>query len=62
MRIYVNGKHIADYRMGDDDPPFEVDVTDHVWLDTNRIAFRVDSGAPGAFAGVRLQPVPCDVL
>lgn len=62
MRIYVNGEHVADYQVGDDDPPFEVDVTDRVWLDTNRIAFRVDSGATGTFAGVRLQPAPCDEL
>jgi hypothetical protein len=36
-----------------------IDITDWVRLDENRIAFRVESGAAGAFGALRLQAVPC---
>jgi hypothetical protein len=61
-RIFVNGEHVMDYiPPADDAPPFEIDVTPYVHLDDNTIAFRVEyHNAETAFAGVCLQPVPCD--
>lgn len=59
-RIYINDRHVADYHApGPDDPPFELNITDHVHLDTNEIGFRVACDAPGHFSGVRLQSLPC---
>jgi len=60
--IYVNDQHVADYNIGDDDPPFELNVTYYVALEDNTIAFRVSCDAMGQFARVRLQAIPCDDL
>lgn len=58
--IHINGKLAGIYTPpGPDAPPFELDITLLVALGENRIAFRVGWDAPGAFSGVRLQPVPC---
>ena len=58
--IHLNGRQAGIYTPpGLDDPPYELDVTLLVALGENRIAFRVPWDAPGAFSGVRLQPVPC---
>lgn len=60
-RIYVNDQYVGDYiPPGDDAPPFELDVTDYVWLDDNTLAFRVECESVGGFSGVGLQAVPCD--
>ncbi len=60
-RIYLNGQQVATYTPpGLDDPPYELDITLNVALGANEIAFRVDWNAAGQFAGVRLQPVPCE--
>jgi hypothetical protein len=59
-RIYINGQAVAYYDVGDDDPPFELDVTDNVWLDDNKLSFRVDHESEGRFEGVRLVAIPCD--
>lgn len=61
-RIYINGQEIAGYRIGDDDAPYEYDITEYVTLGKNSLAFRVDCEAEGGFNGVSLQPYPCDVL
>jgi hypothetical protein len=59
-RIYINNRALIEYQPpGLDDPPFELDVTDHVHLDRNEIGFRVMWDAPGRFSRVRLQPVGC---
>jgi hypothetical protein len=59
--IFINDQSVAVYTVGDDDPPFELDVTNYVALEDNTIAFRVDCETVGQFAGVRLLAVPCDV-
>jgi hypothetical protein len=53
--LSVNGR-----QFGVIDAPCSVDVTDYVTLDENRIAFRVLSGANGAFGALRLTAVPCE--
>lgn len=57
-QIYMNETLLAEYTIGDQGAPFALDVTNHVWLDVNIIAFRV--AADGRFAGVCLQAVPCE--
>jgi hypothetical protein len=60
-RIYLNGRHVADFiPPGDDAPPFELDVTDNIYLEDNTIALRVECDAVGQFSGLRLQAVPCE--
>jgi hypothetical protein len=41
------------------DAPCELDITDFVALDDNRIAFRVPPDAQGRFGDVRVRAVPC---
>lgn len=57
-QIYMNETLLAEYTIGDEGAPFALDVTNHVWLEVNTIAFRVP--ADGRFAGVCLQAVPCE--
>jgi len=59
--IYLNGRQVGVYGPGDD-PAFELDVTDHVHLEDNTIAFRVERGAVGQFGGLRLRAVPCEEI
>jgi len=56
-QITINGRVLAAYVK-----PFEMDVTDYVWLEDNVIAIYVSGAAPGKFGDVYLQPVPCDQL
>ena len=53
--LSVNGR-----QFGAVSAPCQIDITDFVTLEENRIAFRVQSGAVGRFEGVRLTAVPCE--
>jgi hypothetical protein len=56
--IYVNEIYAGDYHApGDDDPPFELDITSFLRPGTNRISFRIQGSAQGKFDGVVLLPV-----
>ena len=59
--IFINGERAGVYLS----PlpaysPLALDITMLVALDDNEIIFHVDRAAPGNFADVRLQAVPCD--
>lgn len=58
--VLINHKPVAEYNVGDDDAPFELDVTNYVMLGVNWIMFRVDGEAAGRFEGVRLVATPCE--
>jgi hypothetical protein len=53
-QLSLNGR-----QLGSVSAPATFDVTDYVTLDENRIAFRVESGAQGAFGEVKLLAVSC---
>jgi hypothetical protein len=56
-RIYLNDQLIAEYEQpGDDDPPFDLDVT--AWLRTgsNHLAIRIEGYSMGRFDGLSLRP------
>lgn len=53
-QLSVNGR-----QLGSVSAPATFDVTDYVTLDENRIAFRVESGAQGAFGEVKLLAISC---
>ncbi|MDX2141690.1 MAG: hypothetical protein SF123_26620 [Chloroflexota bacterium] len=54
-QLSVNGR-----QFGAVAAPATYDITDYVTLDDNRLAFRVESGADGAFGAVRLAAIPCE--
>ena len=54
--VYVNGERVN----LDPVEPYGCDITAYVALGENELAFWVDHESTGSFAGVRLQPVPCD--
>jgi hypothetical protein len=58
-KLYVNNQLIAVYTVGDDDPPFDLDITDYLTLGENKLECRVECDAGGKFEGVWLQSVPC---
>jgi hypothetical protein len=47
-------------KLGAISTPAEIDITEWVHLDDNRIGLRVESGAQGTFGALRLRAVPCD--
>lgn len=55
VELSVNGR-----QFGAIAAPCQIDITDYVTLDENRIAFRVLRGAEGVFGAVRLAAVPCE--
>jgi hypothetical protein len=55
-RIYLNDSLISMYiQPGDDDPPFELDVTEWLRPGGNHIAVRVEGYSRGRFEGVSLH-------
>lgn len=54
VELHLNGRNL-----GMISAPLEIDVTDMVTLDENRIAFRVPCDAEGQFGDIRLRAVPC---
>jgi hypothetical protein len=57
-RLYLNDQLIADYEQpGDDDPPFDLDVSAWLRTDSNHIAIRVEGYSVGKFEQITLQPV-----
>jgi hypothetical protein len=54
-RIYVNMTLVGEFQT----EPLQIDVTDYVMLEDNRIGLRVNCGAAGTFSGVVLRAVPC---
>lgn len=58
--IYVNETFLGSYPVEDKPSKFELNITDWVMLDANFLVFHVPSGEAAGFAGVSLQPVPCD--
>ncbi|NWF67529.1 MAG: hypothetical protein HXY40_00445 [Chloroflexi bacterium] len=58
-RIFVNEREVVTYAIGDDDAPFDMDITDSVALGENKLGLRVACDAGGYFSGVRLAVLPC---
>lgn len=54
--VLINGERVGTIT----ETPFSMDVTNHVALEYNEIALRVEWNAAGRFEGVALQPVPCE--
>ena len=54
--LFVNGQRLSLNPAGLSD----IDITAYVALGENEIAFQVLPDAEGAFAGICLQPTPCD--
>ena len=55
--IYLNDQAVGTVS---DNLTFNVDITLNVALGENSIVFCVIPGAAGHFAGIELEPVPCD--
>lgn len=53
--LVINGREF-----GAISTPFEMDVTDFIALEDNRMAFRVPCTTEGGFQGIRLVAVPCE--
>ncbi len=54
-QISVNGHSLGAFAA-----PCVLDVTAFVSLEDNDVIFRVEQGAQGRFAGIRLQAIPCE--
>jgi hypothetical protein len=54
--IIVNGQTVAQISV----LPFVIDITMYVMLEDNALILQVPAHADGHFAGVALQPIPCD--
>jgi hypothetical protein len=52
--LFVNGR-----KFGIVDVPCNLDVTDFVVLEDNRLSFRIPSDATGKFGAIRLTATPC---
>lgn len=55
LELHLNGRDLGTIQT-----PFELDISDMVALDDNRIAFRIPAWAVGSFGDVRIKGVPCE--